>query len=98
MSDRRPPAGGLDAVDGRLDDDLEQADAVEALGEGLADAADRLGQARAFALELLDAFRELLGHGVELLAEGGELVVALGRDLLGEVAAADRAGGLEQAL
>ena len=97
-ADRGSPAGGLDAVDRGLHDDLEQPDAVEALGERLADAADRLGQARPLALELLQPRRELLGHRVELLAERGELVVALGRDALGEVAAADRPRGHEQAL
>ena len=47
---RRAPAGGADAVDRRLHDDLEHADAVQAARERLAHAADRLLQAPALAL------------------------------------------------
>src|ERR671916_357935 len=57
------------------------------------------GRARAFALELelLQPRLELARHQVELVAERGELVVALGRDLDREVALADVARGREQA-
>ena len=74
------------------------ADAVEALRERLADAADRLLQARALALELLQPRLELARHRVELLAERGELVVALGRAPRREVAAPSALRGVEQAL
>ena len=51
---RRAAGVGADAVDRGLHDDLEHGVAVEALGERLADAADRLAQARALELELLE--------------------------------------------
>ena len=89
---------GADAVDRGLHDDAQQRVAVEALAERLADALDRLLQARALELELLQAGLELAGHAVELAPERGELVVALGGDLDGEVARAERAGGREQAV
>ena len=89
---------GADAVDGGLHDDLQQPDAVEAGGERLADAADRLLEPRALALELLQAGLELARHRVELLAERGELVVALGRHGDREVAGAEPLGGHQQAL
>ena len=96
---QRGAAGvGADAVDRGLDDDLEHRVAVEALGERLADAPDRLAQPRALELELLEPLLELARHRVELGAERGELVVALGRDLDPEVAAGHAPGGVEQAL
>ena len=92
------PAVGADAVDRGLHDDLEHGVAVEALGERLADAPDRLAQARALELELLEPLLELARHRVELRAERGELVVALGRDLDREVAAGHAPRRVEQAL
>ena len=75
---RGAPAGGADAVDRGLHDDLEHADAVQPARERLADAADRLLQAPALASQVLQARLELQRHRVELLAQRGELVVALG--------------------
>ena len=96
---QRGAAGvGADAVDRRLHDDLEHGVAVEALGERLADAADRLAQARALELQLLEPLLELSRHRVELGAERGELVVALGRDLDREVAAGHPPCRVQQAL
>ena len=86
-----------DAVDGRLDHDLEQALAIEVGGEGLADAAHRVLQARALLVELLQALLQLARHLVELLAQRGELVVALGRDLDREVARARRRAACRKA-
>ena len=97
-ADRGAPAGGADAVDRRLDDDLQQAHPVQALGERLADPADRLLQPRALALQLLEARLELVRHRVELLAQLRELVVALDRDLDGEVAPPDVARGEQEPL
>ena len=73
------PGVGADAVDRGPDHDLQQALAVEVGGEGLADAAHRVLQARALLVELLQALLELARHLVELLAQRRELVVALGR-------------------
>ena len=70
------PGVGADAVDRGLDDDLQQALAIEVGGEGLADAAHRVLQARALLVELLQALLELARHLVELLAQRRELVVA----------------------
>ena len=92
VAHRRAAGRGADAVDRGLHHDLQQPDAVEAGGERLADAADRLLQPRALALELLQAGLELARHRVELLAERGELVVALGRHGDREVAARRAAG------
>ena len=87
-----------DAVDRGLDDDPQHVVAVQALGEGLPHAADGALQAPALALELVQPGLELAGHRVELLAEGGELVVALGGHLDGEVPGAEALGRDQQAL
>ena len=87
---------GPHAVDRGPDDDLQQPLAVEVGGERLADAAHRVLQARALLVELLQALLQLARHLVELLAQRRELVVALGRDLDGEVARAQAPGGLQE--
>ena len=81
-----------------LDDDLQQAVAVEVRGEGLPRAPQRFLQARALLVELLEAVRQLARHLVELLAQRGELVVAVGGDLDAEVAGAEAAGGDQEGL
>ncbi len=90
------PAAAARAVDDRLHDDVEHPAAVGPRGDRLADAADRGLQPPAFGLELLEAPAQLAGHGVELVAQRGELVVALRRDLRVQLAAAEAAGGLQQ--
>jgi hypothetical protein len=52
--------------------------------------------AGALALELVEAVLQLTRHRVELLAEGGELVVADRLHGRGEVAAAQPPGGVEE--
>jgi hypothetical protein len=94
----RAPAARRDAVDRGLHDDAQQGVAVQALGEGLADAPDRLLQALALELELIQARLQLARHRVELAAELGELIVALRGHLDGEVAHPKGTRGLEQAL
>ena len=95
---RGAPGVGADAVDGRLHRDLEQRAALERLAERLADALDRLAQALALELELLEPALELARHLVELDAERGELVAALGRHLDAEVALRHLLRGLQQPL
>ena len=93
---RRAAAVGRHAVSRRPDEDLEQRVAVEVRRERLADAAQLVLQARALLVELDDLVLELARHRVELDAERGELVLALDRDLGGEVAAAQPLGGLQE--
>ena len=95
---RRPAGLRSDAVDRGLDDDVQQALAIEVGGEGLADAPHRVLQARALLVELLQALGELARHLVELLAERGELVMAGRRHLGREVARTQAARGLEERL
>ena len=95
---RRAPGVGADAVDRRLHRDLEQGAALERLAERLADALDRLAQPLALELELLEPALELARHLVELDAERGELVAALGRHLDAEVALGHLPRGLQQPL
>ena len=95
---RRAAGVGADPVDRRLHRDLEQRAALERLAERLADALDRRAQALALDLELLEPPLELAGHLVELDAERGELVAALGRDLDAEVALRHLLRGRQQPL
>ena len=83
---QRPTRLGLAGVDRLPDGELHDPLAVEPGGERLADAADRLLQLVALALDLLDLGLELLRHAVELAPELGELVVARDRHGVGEVA------------
>ena len=96
VAQTRAATGGADAVLGGVDDDVEQRVAVEVGGERLADPAHRDLEALLLRADLLEARFELLGHRVELLAEGGELVVAVDRDLGREVTGADALGGVEE--
>ncbi len=56
-ADRRAAGVGADAVDGGRDGDLEQRLAVEVRAERLADAAQRVLQARALQAQLLERAR-----------------------------------------
>ena len=69
---------------------------VEAGGERVAHAPDRLGELLALALHLLDLRLELHGHVVELAPERGELVVAVDRHGPAEVAARQTPGRREE--
>ncbi len=70
--------------------------AVEVRGERLPDAANGLAQPGPLLGHFVDAPRELVGHLIELVAEGGGLVVALGRDARLEVTPGDSPSGLEK--
>ena len=95
--DRRPSRARGDGVDRRAHDDLQESVAVEVRRGRLSDAADRLLEASPLAAQLLEARLQLAGHGVELLAQLGELVVALGGHGRGEVAARQAPGAGEEA-
>ncbi len=90
-------ARGPRAVEGRAQDDLEQAVAVEVRREGLARAAHGGGQARLLRPQVLQPLGELRGHRVELLAERRELVLARRAHVGGEVAATQAPRRVEEA-
>ena len=98
LADARAAALGVDGVDGRPDDDLQQAVAVEARGERLTDPAQRALIRAALLAKLLQAAFELARHLVELLAELRELIAAAGGDLRREVARAQAPRGGEEVL
>jgi hypothetical protein len=87
---------GRARVDRLAHGQLDDAVTVEAGGEGIADAPDRLLELLALALHLLDRRLELRGHAVELNAQLGELVSAGHRDRMGEVAPGEAPGGVEE--
>ena len=80
---RHARAGAHGLTHGERDDPA----AVEARRERVAHPADRLGQLLALALDLLHLRLELNRHVVELTPQLGELVVAVERHQLTEVAA-----------
>ena len=76
----RPPAVGGQRVERGLDDDLQQSLAVEVGGERFADPPDRPLQANPLLAQLLEAGLELLGHLVELAAQGRAVTRVAGKD------------------
>ena len=86
----------LARLDSRSQREVHDALAVKPRGEGVAHAPDRVLELGPLALDLLDLRRQLPRHRVELGAEGGELVGALDRDRLAEVASGEPAGSLEK--
>ena len=95
----RPCAPGVrsDALAHRADRDLEQATAVQARGERLAEPSQRSSQPLTLDLQVALARLELGRHLVELLAERGEVVMPGRRDPRGVVARADAPRGVEEA-
>jgi hypothetical protein len=94
---RERPAGlSLAGVHRLAHGQLHDAVAIEPGGERVADAANRLLELLALALDLLDLRLELAGHAVELTPQLSELVVALDRNRVGEVAATEAASGREE--
>ena len=95
-ADGRAAGVGADAVDRGLDDDLQQ----RARGRGPRRTSRRRAASpscrRSRSAAAPRAALELARHRVELLAQRGELVVALGRDLDREVAAAQPPRGLQE--
>ena len=87
--DDEAPAGPRH-LDGRLHDDPQQLLAVEGGAERLAEVVGRVPQATAFLLEVGEALLQLLGHVVERVAEGGELVPAVHVDPLVQSPGRDR--------
>ncbi len=95
---RHGPAGvRLAGIDRRANHQLHDLLPVEPGREGLADPPDRVLQLAALALELLDVGGQLVGHRVELPAQGGELVVPVGRHRMLEVALGEPLGGARAA-
>lgn len=89
---------GLAGVGRRPNRQLHHALPVEAGRKGVANTANRVLQLRALALDLLDLPGQLVGHAVELLAELGELVAAVGGHRMREVAAGHPPGCHQEGL
>ena len=87
---------GLAGLHRRADREVHDALAIESRGERLAHATDRVLELGPLALHLADLRVELVRHAVELNAQRRELVVAVHRDRLGEVALAETSRGLEE--
>ena len=92
----RPPYVGLTGLDCRPHRDVDHLLAVEAGGERLTHAPDRVLQLAALALDLLDLRGQLLGHVVELVAERRELVRPLHGHRPAEVPAREAPGRVEE--
>ena len=85
------PTLGLAGIDGGAHGQRDHPVAVEPGGQRVPDAADRLLELLALALDLLDLALELARHAVELAPELCELVFAVNRYGMGEVASAEPA-------
>src|SRR5207237_10206955 len=89
-------ACGVCGLDCRLDDHPAQLVDVMRGAENVSEPGDRVAEAFALGVQLVEPRLQLAGHLVERLAQQGELVSPVLRNALGQMAASDRASCIDE--